>query len=169
MRIGTVLERKDGEARVGLTPEGAFALTSAGNEVWFERGSGVGSGAADAAYEKAGGRAESAEEVWANCDLVVKVKEPVESEYGYLRSGLGLFTYLHLAAERELTERLLASGCTSMAYELVRTANGYLPLLAPMSQVAGRMAAEIGGSVLDTAVRRELASGRDQSGLLCPV
>jgi alanine dehydrogenase len=88
------------------------------------------------------------EEVWTTCDLVVKVKEPVESEYAYLRPGLGLFTYLHLAAERELTERLLASGCTSMAYELVRTANGYLPLLAPMSQVAGRMAAEIGAHLL---------------------
>src|SRR6188508_1710827 len=104
MRIGTVLERKDGEARVGLTPEGAFALTSAGHEVWFERGCGIGSGAVDAAYERAGARETSAQEVWASGDLVVKVKEPVESEYGYLRPGLGLFAYLHLAAERELTE-----------------------------------------------------------------
>ncbi|MGE3077184.1 MAG: alanine dehydrogenase [Dehalococcoidia bacterium] len=149
MRIGTVRERKDGEARVGLTPEGAFALVKDGHVVVFERGCGDGSGHSDAAYEASGGQGLStAEEVWGSCDLVVKVKEPVESEYGYLRSGLALFTYLHLAAERELTERLLDSGCTSLAYELVRTPNGYLPLLAPMSQVAGRMAAEIGAHLL---------------------
>ncbi|MGE0601385.1 MAG: alanine dehydrogenase [Dehalococcoidia bacterium] len=149
MRIGTVRERKDGEARVGLTPEGAFALAQDGHTVVFERGCGVGSGHSDAAYEASGGQClATAEEVWGSCDLVVKVKEPVESEYGYLRAGLALFTYLHLAAERELTERLLESGCTSLAYELVRTPNGYLPLLAPMSQVAGRMAAEIGAHLL---------------------
>jgi alanine dehydrogenase len=149
MRVGTVKERKDGEARVGLTPEGTFALTSTGHEVVFEAGCGLGSGLSDAAYETAGGRkATSAKEVWSTCDLVVKVKEPVESEYDFLDDGAALFTYLHLAAERELTERLLSSGCTSMAYELVRTANGYLPLLAPMSQVAGRMAAEIGAHLL---------------------
>jgi alanine dehydrogenase len=149
MRIGTVHERKDGEARVGLTPEGVFALKSAGHEVVFEFGCGVGSGHADAAYIASGAEGlTTADEVWASCDLVVKVKEPVASEYGFLRSGLALFTYLHLAAERDLTERLLESGCTSLAYELVRSPNGYLPLLAPMSQVAGRMAAEIGAHLL---------------------
>jgi len=151
MRIGTVRERKDGEDRVGLTPEGAFALVADGHTVVFEGGCGIDSGHTDAAYVASGAQpVASAAEAWATCDLMVKVKEPVESEYDYLRPGLALFTYLHLAAERELTERLLASGCTSLAYELVRTANGYLPLLAPMSQVAGRMAAEIGAHLLRT-------------------
>lgn len=149
MRIGTVRERKDGEHRVGLTPEGAFALTSHGHEVVFESGCGAGSGHSDAAYIASGGKPlATADEVWGTADLVVKVKEPVESEYGFLRPGCTLFTYLHLAAERELTERLMSSGCTSLAYELVRKADGSLPLLAPMSQVAGRMAAEIGAQYL---------------------
>ena len=149
MRIGTVRERKDGEARVGLTPEGAFALATGGHEVVVEAGSGEGSGHSDASYKAAGAKVlKSANDLWATTDLVVKVKEPVESEYDFLRAGAALFTYLHLAAERELTERLLESGCTSLAYELVRTPNGYLPLLAPMSQVAGRMAAEIGSQLL---------------------
>jgi alanine dehydrogenase len=117
--------------------------------VVFERGCGLESGHTDAAYEASGGRPlDSADEVWATADLMIKVKEPVESEYDFLNAKTALFTYLHLAAERELTERLLSSGCTSLAYELVRTSNGYLPLLAPMSQVAGRMAAEIGAHLL---------------------
>lgn len=149
MRIGTVRERKDGEARVGLTPEGAFALTVHGHQVLVERGAGKGSGHDDQAYIASGARiVETADQVWGEADLLVKVKEPVESEYGYLRAGGTLFTYLHLAAERELTERLLESGCTSLAYELVRKPDGSLPLLAPMSQVAGRMAAEIGAHLL---------------------
>lgn len=149
MRIGTVRERKDGELRVGLTPEGSFALTSHGHEVFFEPGCGEGSRHSDANYLASGGKPlPTAAEVWAICDLVVKVKEPVESEYAYLRPGCALFTYLHLAADRPLTEKLLASGCTSLAYELVRKPDGTLPLLAPMSQVAGRMAAEIGAHLL---------------------
>lgn len=149
MRVGTVREQKDGELRVGLTPEGAFALVRDGHEVVFEPGAGEGSGHNDAAYLAAGARsATGADEVWATSDLLVKVKEPEESEYRLLRPGLTLFTYLHLAAERELTERLLASGTTALAYELVRLPNGTLPLLAPMSQVAGRMAAEIGAQLL---------------------
>lgn len=149
MRIGTVHERKDGEARVGLTPEGAFALAADGHTVFFEQSCGLGSGLADAAYVASGAQLlATADEVWAKSELLVKVKEPVESEYDFLRPGLSLFTYLHLAADRELTDRLLASGCTSLAYELVRSTNGYLPLLAPMSQVAGRMAAEIGAHLL---------------------
>lgn len=149
MRVGTVRERKDGEYRVGLTPEGVFALRQHGHEVLVERGAGSGSGHPDAAYEASGGQlADSGDRVWAECGLVVKVKEPVESEYGYLRSGGALFTYLHLAADRPLTERLMESGCTSLAYELVRKPDGSLPLLAPMSQVAGRMAAEIGAHLL---------------------
>lgn len=149
MRVGTVHERKDGEARVGLTPEGAFALRIEGHEVVVEQGAGVDSGHTDAAYRTSGATIlETADEVWGSSDLLVKVKEPVHSEYGYLRPGCALFTYLHLAADRPLTERLLESGCASLAYELVRKPDGYLPLLAPMSQVAGRMAAEIGAHLL---------------------
>jgi len=145
MRVGTVRERKDGELRVGLTPEGVSALAGAGHEVLVEAGAGLGSGHTDAAYEAAGARVVAdAAEVWSSCDLVVKVKEPVASEYGYLREGLAPFAYLHLAADRPLTEHLVASGCTSIAYELVRLPDNSLPLLVPMSQVAGRMAAEMG-------------------------
>ena len=149
MRVGTVRERKDGEYRVGLTPEGAFALRAEGHDVVVEAGAGEGSGHTDAAYRASGAAIlPTAGEVWGTADLVVKVKEPVHSEYGYLRSGGALFAYLHLAADRPLAERLLESGCASMAYELVRRADGFLPLLAPMSQVAGRMAAEIGCHLL---------------------
>jgi alanine dehydrogenase len=149
MRVGTVRERKDGELRVGLTPEGAFALAHGGHEVLVESRAGVGSGHSDDAYAASGAKVvPSADGVWANCDLVVKVKEPVDSEYGFLREGCALFTYLHLASDRPLTERLIESGCPSMAYELVRKPDGSLPLLAPMSQVAGRMAAEIGAHLL---------------------
>lgn len=149
MRVGTVRERKDGEARVGLTPEGVFVLASEGHHVLVESGAGLASGHDDAAYETAGAEiVADAGKVWERSDLLVKVKEPVESEYPYLRHTGTLFTYLHLAAERELTEELLKSGCTSLAYELVRRPDGSLPLLAPMSQVAGRMAAEIGAHLL---------------------
>ena len=149
MRIGTVRERKDGEQRVGITPEGAYALAVEGNTVVFETGAGASSGHTDEAYVASGAQMLStAGEVWSTCDLLVKVKEPVESEYEYLNANCALFTYLHLAAERELTLRLLESGCTSLAYELVRRPDGSLPLLAPMSQVAGRMAAEIGAQLL---------------------
>lgn len=149
MRIGTVRERKDGEYRVGLTPEGAFALRAHGHEVVVETGSGEGSGFTDAAYRASGAAVlGDAREVWGAAGLVVKVKEPVPSEYGYLRPGCALFTYLHLAADRPLTGRLMESGCASLAYELVRSPDGSLPLLVPMSQVAGRMAAEIGCHLL---------------------
>jgi len=149
MRVGTVRERKDGEFRVGLTPEGAHALRARGHDVLVESGAGDGSGHSDAAYAASGATiAASAGDVWASSDLIVKVKEPVPAEFASLRRGLTLFTYLHLAADRPLTERLMESGCTSLAYELVRRPDGSLPLLAPMSQVAGRMAAEIGAHLL---------------------
>jgi alanine dehydrogenase len=149
MRVGTVRERKDGEARVGLTPEGAHALVRGGHRVLVETGAGAGSGFTDGAYTASGAViAPSAAEVWGEADLVAKVKEPVASEYGYLREGCALFAYLHLAADRALTERLMAAGCASIAYELVRKTDGTLPLLAPMSQVAGRMAAEMGAHLL---------------------
>lgn len=149
MRVGTVRERKDGEARVGLTPEGAFALVLRGHQVVVESGAGLASGFPDAAYVASGATiATAAESVWSAADLVVKVKEPIESEFGLLSANSALFTYLHLAADRELTERLMAAGTTSLAYELVRKPDGSMPLLAPMSQVAGRMAAEVGAGLL---------------------
>ena len=149
MRVGTVRELKDGERRVGLTPEASHALVVLGHEIVVETGAGEGSGHPDSAYEAAGATvAGDAATVWAAADLLVKVKEPIAAEYDRLRAGLTLFTYLHLAADRPLTERLIASGCTSLAYELVQRPDGSLPLLAPMSQVAGRMAAEIGAQLL---------------------
>ncbi len=152
MRVGTVRERKDGENRVALTPEAVYALVSAGSEVVLEASAGVGAGYGDAAYTAVGGTVVAdASAVWSTSDLVVKVKEPVPAEYDQLvprDPQPTLFTYLHLAADRPLTERLLASGWTTLAYELVARPDGSLPLLAPMSQVAGRMAAEVGAGLL---------------------
>lgn len=149
MRVGTVRERKDGEKRVGLTPEGVGALVAAGHPVFVEAGCGLGSGSDNDAYRAAGASVVAeAGEVWAECDLVVKVKEPVASEYPFLREGCAVFAFLNLPPDRPLTERLMAAGVTSLAYELVRKADGSRPLLAPMSQVAGRMAAEIGAQLL---------------------
>ncbi len=149
MIVGTVRERKDGEQRVGLTPEGVFALRQRGHVVVVESGAGLSSGILDAAYGASGATlVPNADAVWERADLVVKVKEPILSEYEFLRPGCALFTYLHLASDRELTERLVEAAVPSLAYELVCRADGYLPLLAPMSQVAGRMAAEIGAHLL---------------------
>jgi alanine dehydrogenase len=149
MHVGTVRERKDGEARVGLTPEAAATLVSHGHNVLVETGAGRGSSFSDTAYERAGAKiSATAQGVWATCDLVVKVKEPIESEYGFLREGCAVFGYLHLAAEPTLTEHLLAARVTSIGPELIQLANGLLPCLAPMSQIAGRMAAEVGAHLL---------------------
>jgi alanine dehydrogenase len=134
MKVGTVRERKDGENRVGLTPEGAHALRAGSHEVLVEHGAGKGSGHSDAAYIASGATlAETPADVCQAVDLVVKVKEPVPSEFGFLSAGCALFTYLHLAADRPLTERLIESGCTSLAYELVRRPDWSLPLLATSS------------------------------------
>ena len=134
MRVGTVRELKDGENRVGLTPEGAYALVVRGAEVLVESGAGLGSGFTDAQYAASGARVtSSAEEVWEGVELVVKVKEPVVEEHPRLSAGCALITFLHLATDRPLTERLIEAGTTSMAYELVRKPDGSLPLLAPMS------------------------------------
>jgi alanine dehydrogenase len=149
MRVGTIKETKNEEFRVGLTPAGVHALVSAGQGVLVERGAGIGSGFADAAYESVGGRVlDSAAEVAAGVDMLVKVKEILPSEYDLLRSGLLLFTYLHLAPDRELTRRLLDSRTNAIAYETVQRPDGSLPLLIPMSQVAGRMAGEIAAQYL---------------------
>jgi alanine dehydrogenase len=150
MRIGTVREVKNHEYRVGLTPESVRELSSHGHEVWVETGAGAGIGASDRDYEAAGGaiRPEAAE-IFAACELIVKVKEPLPAERAMLREGQVLFTYLHLAPDPEQTADLVGSGVTAIAYETVTGANNSLPLLKPMSQVAGRMSVQAGASALE--------------------
>lgn len=149
MIVGTVRERKVEEHRVGLTPEGARALTSEGHRVLVEAGAGVDAGFPDDAYADAGAEiVPGPEAVWSAADLVVKVKEPQPDEFGYLRPGLALFTYLHLAASPEVARALVEARVTAIAYETVRLPDGTLPLLIPMSQIAGRMATEIGAQYL---------------------
>ena len=143
MRVGIPAEVKDNERRVAATPAGVRDLVAAGHQVTVETGAGVGSSFADEDYVLAGARIGTVEEAWA-AQMVLKVKEPVPSEYGYLRAGLLLFTYLHLAADEALTRALVDSGATAIAYETVELADGSLPLLAPMSEVAGRMATMVG-------------------------
>jgi alanine dehydrogenase len=150
MRIGVPKEIKDNEARVGVTPAGARALVEAGHTVLVEMQAGALSGFDDADYQNAGAEiVGDAGNVWGNADLVVKVKEPIEKEYVFFRDGLVLFTYLHLAPLPELTNRLLQSKVIGIAYETVRDRNGMLPLLMPMSEVAGRMSVQVGASYLE--------------------
>lgn len=146
--IGAPRETKNEEFRVGLTPEGAHALAAAGHRVLVESGAGEGIGCGDGAYRDAGAEIADAAMVWATADLIVKVKEPLPEEHGLLRDSQTLFTYLHLAALPQLTRALIASKVTAIAYETVQLANGSLPLLIPMSQIAGRMATEIGAQWL---------------------
>ncbi|MGH3014816.1 MAG: alanine dehydrogenase, partial [Gaiellaceae bacterium] len=149
MRIGVVKEIKPDEYRVALTPAGARELLQRGHEVLVETGAGVGSAFSDADYVGVGARLTSVEDVWASADLVLKVKEPLPDEYERLRDGLVLFTYLHLAADERLTKTLLESGATCVAYETVESDDGRLPLLAPMSEVAGRLSAQAGAHFLE--------------------
>jgi alanine dehydrogenase len=152
MRIGVPKEIKVHEYRVGLTPSSVRELAALGHEVLVERGAGAGIGATEAVYEKAGARiAAGADEVYAAADLVVKVKEPQPAEIARLRPGQVLFTYLHLAPDPEQCKGLLASGAVCIAYETVTQAGGGLPLLAPMSEVAGRMAVQAGAHCLEKA------------------
>ena len=140
MKIGVLLEIKSHENRVALRPEGAEELSRDGHEVLVQAGAGTGSGFSDAQYWAAGARiVHDAEEVWQS-DLVVKVKEPLPSEYSFLREGQTLFTYFHFAADEILTRAVMDSGAIALAYETVQEPNGALPLLIPMSEVAGRMA-----------------------------
>ncbi|PGN07496.1 alanine dehydrogenase [Bacillus cereus] len=149
MRIGIPTEIKNNENRVAMTPAGAVHLVQNGHEVFVQKGAGLGSGFTDEEYVQAGAKlVETAEEAW-NQDMVMKVKEPVASEYGYFREGLILFTYLHLAPEPELTKALIYNKVASIAYETVQLDNRSLPLLAPMSEVAGRMSAQIGAQFLE--------------------
>ena len=150
MIIGVPREVKDHETRVGLVPSAVIALQEAGHQVLVEVGAGVGSSLPDRDYKEAGATlVQSAAEVWERAELVIKVKEPQPREYGYLRPGLLLYTYLHLAPLPELTSRLLEAQVTAIAYETIREADGSLPLLTPMSEVAGRLAVQIGAVYLE--------------------
>jgi alanine dehydrogenase len=139
VRIGVPAEVKVQEYRVAATPDGVRTLAADGHEVVVQRGAGEGSSFTDEEYTGAGARLGSAADAWAG-ELVLKVKEPQEREYGFLRDDLTLFTYLHLAADRPLTDALVDAGTTAIAYETVRDADGSLPLLAPMSEIAGQLA-----------------------------
>ena len=149
MKIAVAREIKPDEYRVALTPAGARELVQRGHEVLVETRAGEGSAFADDAYEAVGARIVSVDEAWEASELLLKVKEPVEQEYRRLRDGLVLFTYLHIAADEALTRALLDSGITAVAYETVETDARALPLLAPMSEVAGRLAAQAGAYFLE--------------------
>jgi alanine dehydrogenase len=154
--VGLPKEIKDNEYRVGLTPAGVRALSDAGHKVVVENSAGEGSGFEDALYQKAGAEIlNSADDVWAKADLIVKVKEPIEPEYPMMREGQLLFTYLHLAPDKQLTDELLKRKVTGIAYETITDRRGGLPLLTPMSEVAGRMAIQVGAHYLE-----KMAGGR---------
>ncbi|MBV9381027.1 MAG: alanine dehydrogenase [Streptosporangiaceae bacterium] len=145
MKVGVPRELKNHEYRVAITPAGAHELVRDGHEVLVEAGAGAGSAIPDEDFASAGAKiAPAADDVWGAADLVLKVKEPIAEEYHRLRRGQVLFTYLHLAASRACTDALLSAGVTSIAYETVQLPDGSLPLLAPMSEVAGRMAPQVG-------------------------
>lgn len=161
MRIGIPAEIMNSESRVAATPASVSTLVKDGHEVFVESGAGVGASFQDEEYREAGATVlETAKETWETAELVLKVKEPLEEEYGYLREDLILFTYLHLAASKPLTQALIDSGCTAIAYETVTDRSGGLPLLTPMSQVAGRLA------VIEGA--HHLMSTQDGRGVLLP-
>lgn len=149
MKIGVPTEIKNNEFRVAITPAGVHALTSHGHEVAVQTGAGLGSAIPDQDYVEAGAvLVDDVDRLWAHSEMILKVKEPIEPEYARMREGLLLFTYLHLAAEPELTRELMERKVTSIAYETVETDDGALPLLAPMSEVAGALSAQIGAEIL---------------------
>lgn len=149
MKVGVPSEVKNNEFRVGITPVGVHELVGHGHEVLIEKGAGLGSSISDAEYVSQGARIiDSADDVWGEADMVMKVKEPVEQEYHRLREDLLLFTYLHLAADEPLTKELVATKATSVAYETVQLPSGLLPLLYPMSEVAGCLAPQVGAHAL---------------------
>ncbi len=149
MKVGVVKEIKPDEYRIALTPAGARELVQHGHDVLVEAGAGEGSSFPDVAYEATGARLGSVDEVWAEADMVLKVKEPLAAEWPRMREGQILFTYFHLAASKELTQALVATGSACVAYETVEAQNGALPLLAPMSEIAGRLAAQAGAHFLE--------------------
>ncbi|GAB2572136.1 alanine dehydrogenase [Leucobacter ruminantium] len=145
MRVGIPTEIKNNENRVAITQAGVFELTRRGHQVLVQSGAGLGSAITDEEYAAAGAKiVDGADGVWADADMILKVKEPIASEYDKLRKGQVLFTYLHLAADKQLTEAVLESGTTAIAYETVQLPNRGLPLLAPMSEVAGRLSVQVG-------------------------
>jgi len=152
VKVGVAKEIKQDEYRVALTPAGALELTRRGHTVMIERAAGEGSAFPDSSYTAVGAQIASVDEIWAESELVLKVKEPLPDEYGRLREGQILFTYLHLAASEELTRALMESGAACIAYETVETDDRALPLLAPMSEIAGRLAAQAGASFLEKPV-----------------
>ncbi|MEM7801086.1 MAG: alanine dehydrogenase, partial [Chloroflexota bacterium] len=149
MIIGIPAEIKNNENRVSMTPDGVSALIARGHDVFVESNAGVGSRFSNEDYENAGAYIADRDTVWREAEMIIKVKEPLPSEYGYLREDLVLFTYLHLAADRELTMAMLESGVTGIAYETVENGDGTLPLLTPMSEVAGRMSIQAGAHHLE--------------------
>lgn len=149
MIVGVPKEIKPEETRVALTPAGVAAMTAHGHQVLVEREAGIGSGISDAAYRKAGARIVSAAEVWGRADMVLKVKEPLPGEYRFLREGLILFTYLHLASSERLTRELLQRRVCAIGYETVQLDDGSLPLLVPMSEIAGRLSVQVGAWCLE--------------------
>ncbi|MEK4044646.1 alanine dehydrogenase [Paenibacillus sp. FSL H8-0048] len=150
MIIGVPAEIKNNENRVAITPAGVEALRKAGHEVCIQASAGAGSGMGDKEYSDKGAVIlDTAAEVWSKAEMIIKVKEPLPEEYGYFRKGLILFTYLHLAPEAELTRALVESGVTAVGYETIQLEDGSLPLLIPMSEVAGRMAVQIGAGLLE--------------------
>lgn len=163
MKVAVPSEVKNNEFRVAITPAGVHELVAAGHQVFVQSSAGVGSSISDAEYEAEGAViCQDAASTWAAGDMVLKVKEPIESEYKYLREGLVLFTYLHLAADRPLTDALLKSKVTSIAYETVQLPSRSLPLLAPMSEVAGRLAPLVGAQTL---MRQNGGNGMLMSGV----
>ena len=173
MIIGVPKEVKDHESRVGITPAGVKSLVDAGHTALVETQAGDLSAFSDDDYQSAGAEiVGSAYNVWGHADMIVKVKEPIEKEYGFFREGLVLFTYLHLAPFPELTDHLLASKVTGIAYETIRDRAGTLPLLTPMSEVAGRMSVQVGiqgeGSrYRHSAARRDHGSAVSRHAPLC--
>jgi alanine dehydrogenase len=151
MRVGVPAEVKSDEYRVALTPAGALELVRRGHEVWVEHDAGAGSGLPDEAFERVGARIGDAAAAWGG-DLVLKVKEPQPAEFGFLHEGLALFTFLHLAANPGVADALVRSGTTGIAYETVEDGSGRLPLLAPMSEIAGRLAVQAGARYLERAL-----------------
>ena len=162
MIVGIPKEIKDNEYRVSITPTGVHQLVDAGHTVLIETGAGDGSRFPDEQFAKAGAKIVSADAAWTQANLVVKVKEPLPAEYPYLRPDLVLFTYLHLAADERLTRVMVESGVTGIAYETVELPNGTLPLLTPMSEVAGRMSIQIGAHYLE---RHEGGRGKLLGGI----
>ncbi|MCH1571180.1 MAG: alanine dehydrogenase, partial [Longimicrobiales bacterium] len=143
MLVGVPKEIKPDEYRVAMTPAGAEMLVQGGHEIFIEKGAGLGSGFTDDFYEDAGATIfDTADEVWAKAEMIVKVKEPIAPEWPHMRSGQVIFTYFHFAASEELTKAVVDSGAIAIAYETVELESGELPLLTPMSEVAGRMAVQ---------------------------